>query len=457
MTALQSLEIRASEIRGRLSEIGGQDELSDETRSELEKLRREYSDNEAKQRALKIAGDAPATPIETRSGEGREFRSLVNGANAGEIFDAAINHNPITGATRELQQHYGLDGNSIPLALLVRSWPTDDELETRAVTAAPGQVGKNLSSIIPWVFPQSAAAFLGVDMPSVGVGENVYAVLTKELDVRTPAENADAAETTGTFSAAVLVPSRIQAAFSYSREDRARFAGMDGALRENLSMGLSDGLDDQVLTGTNGLFTGTNLANHAAAAATTYDNYIGHLAFGRVDGRYANTTGDLKVLMGASVYNDAGQTYRNTSVDRTALDRLMELVSGVRVSAHVPAPSNAHKQNAVVRRGNNRDMVAPVWEGITLIPGRNHPCQGGPDSHNGCHAARGQGVARRRLLQARDTDSVKAASNGRFNGMGRDARDSASRRGALHSGRVPLQFDCYHCGHRKRPQRTIFS
>ena len=55
-------------------------------------------------------------------------------------------------------------------------------------------------------------------------------MLTKELDVRTPAENAAAAETTGSFSTDVLSPSRIQAAFFYSREDRARFAGMDAAL-----------------------------------------------------------------------------------------------------------------------------------------------------------------------------------------------------------------------------------
>ena len=367
ITPMQSLEIRAAEIRSRLSDIGSMDDLTDEVRSEMAQLSREYRDNESKQTAMKIAGDTPATPTETRSGEGREFRGLITRSSVGEIFDSAINHNAVTGGTRELQEHYGLDTNQVPLALLVRSWPTED-LETRGVTAAPGQVGQMPQSILPWVFPQSAAAFLGVDMPSVGVGDAVYPVLTKELDVRTPAENADAAETDGTFSASVLSPSRIQAAFIYSREDRARFAGMDGALRENLSMGLSDGLDDQVLTGTNGLFTGTNLANHAASAATTYDNYIGHLAFGRVDGRYANTTGDLKVLMGASVYNDAGQTYRNTSVDRTALDRLMELVSGVRVSAHVPAPSNAHKQNVVVRRGSARDMVSPIWEGLTIIP-----------------------------------------------------------------------------------------
>ena len=367
MTALQTLEIRASEIRTRLSAIGGQAELTDETRTELDTLKAEYMTNESRQQALKIAGDAPKTPLETTTGEGREFRSLVNGANVGEIFDAALNHAPVDGATAELQKHYGLEPNQVPLALMVRNWPDAGEIEARAVTPAPSDVGQNQASILPWVFPAAAATFLGVDMPTVGTGEQVYPVLTSTVDVGTPAENAAQSETTGAFTAEVLSPARIQASYFYSREDRARFAGMDSALRENLSMGLSDGLDDQILSGTNGLFTGTVLANHAAAAVTTYDGYISDFAFGRVDGRYANTAAAVKAVMGAASYAHAGSVYRNNSVDRTALDRLMEITGGVQVSAHVPAVAS-NKQNAVIRRGMRRDMVAPVWEGVTIIP-----------------------------------------------------------------------------------------
>ena len=45
----------------------------------------------------------------------------------------------------------------------------------------------------------------------------------------------------------------------------------------------------------------------------------------------------------------------------------MAVTAGVKVSAHVPAVAS-HKQNAVIRLGMRRDMVAPVWEGVTLIP-----------------------------------------------------------------------------------------
>ena len=367
MTPIQTLEIRAGEIRKRLADIGGMAELTDETRSELDKLKLEYADNDSRRAALVIAGDAPVTHIETRSAEGREFRALVNKANVGEIFDAALSKRSVDGASAELQKHYGLDQNQVPLALLVRSWPDADKLETRAVTPAPGNVGQEQQTIVPYVFPMSAAMFLGVDMPTVSVGEQVYPVLTSELAVGTPAENAEQAETTGAFSADVLSPARLQASFFYSREDRARFAGMDAALRENLSMGLSDGLDKQIIAGTNGLLTGTNLGNHAASAVTTFDNYIDDFAYGRVDGRYASTASEVKVVVGSGTYSHAGSVYRNTSVDRTALDRLMEITGGVRVSAHVPAVASK-KQNAVIRLGKNRDMVTPIWEGVTIIP-----------------------------------------------------------------------------------------
>ena len=367
MTPIQTLEIRAGEIRKRLSELGGMADLTDETRSELDKLKVEYADNDSRRAALTMAGDAPKTHVETRSAEGREFRGMLDRANMGDIFDAALNKRSIEGASAELQKHYGLDVNQIPLAMLVKNWPDNDNLETRAATPAPGNVGEILHSIVPYVFPQSAASFLGVSMPTVPVGQAVFPVLTKELDVRTPAENADADETTGTFSADVLSPARIQASFFYSREDRAKFAGMDAALRENLTEGLSAGLDKQILAGTAGLFTGTNLPDNDQTTNDTWESYLNNLCWNQIDGRYAAIPSDLSMVVGAATLKDLGQTYRNASVDRSALDRLMELTSGVRVSAYVPAPAT-NRQDAVIKRGMSMTAVAPIWEGISLIP-----------------------------------------------------------------------------------------
>ena len=236
------------------------------------------------------------------------------------------------------------------------------------MTPAPSNVGADQSAIVPGVFPMSVAAFLGVDMPTVGVGQHVFPVLTKNATVGTPAESAAQSETTESFSADALSPSRLQASFFYSREDRARFAGMDEALRMNLSDALGDALDKQILVGTNGLLTGTVLSNHAVTAATTYANYRALFGYSRVDGVYAGGVGDIKIVMGSATYAHASGVFRSDNAgDRAALEDLMGVTGGVKVSAHVPDPASS-RQNAVIRLGSRRDMVAPIWEGITLIP-----------------------------------------------------------------------------------------
>ena len=72
---------------------------------------------------------------------------------------------------------------------------------------------------------------------------------------------------------------------------------MDAALRDNLSMALGDGLDKQVIAGPEGLLTGAKLANHNVDAVTTFDLYLAGLAYSRVDGTYASTAGDLRILV----------------------------------------------------------------------------------------------------------------------------------------------------------------
>ena len=297
MTNHQKLLLRQSELKASLSDLLDQDvEKRAETyETEIKRVSAELRSLETEIQAALLL-DSP-TPTHTEpTGEGRELRSLMGKANVGAMFDSVLAHGVPTGPMAELQQHYGLDANQLPVHLITRDLARD--YETRAVTPGAANTGENQQAIVPYVFPESVASFLGVDMPTVGVGEAVFPVLTSELSVGTPSENAAQNETTGAFSSDVLSPSRLQASFFYSREDRARFAGMDAALRENLSMGLSDGLDAQIIAGTNGLLNGTNLGNHNVTAATTFDLYMAGLAYGRVDGQYAASADAIRLVMG---------------------------------------------------------------------------------------------------------------------------------------------------------------
>ena len=129
---------------------------------------------EQRQTEMLAVGALEPEPPEHRQDtvEGAELRSIIARANVGEMFDSVLNHSMPTGAMAELQQHYELNANQIPLSLLTRA--DGSEWETRAVTPAPTNVGQDQQPIIPYVFPQGVAAFLGIDMPTVGVGEKVF-------------------------------------------------------------------------------------------------------------------------------------------------------------------------------------------------------------------------------------------------------------------------------------------
>lgn len=358
MTNKQRLAVALKEKKDKLSDLAGLESLSDQQRAELDTATREVRDLDSQMVAALLAEPDPVDVRTAHDGESRELRELLGKCDMGALFQSVLEHRAIDGPVSELQKKYGLDSNQIPLDML---------RETRAVTPGPANTGQDQAEIVPGVFPQSCAAWLGIDMPSVNVGEQVYPVLTTNAVVRTPAENADADDTTGSFTADVLSPSRLQAAFFFSREDMARFRGMSESLRMNLSDALSDGLDKAILSGVSGLLTGTNLPNHAAAAVTTYAGYLSSFGYSRVDGKYAAMTADLRVVAGSGTYAHMGSVYRANESDMNALDRLMAISGGVKVSSHVPAVSNAHKQNAVIRLGMRRDAVAPIWS-VTLIP-----------------------------------------------------------------------------------------
>ena len=367
MMESQKLAIRASEIRVKLTGLAGAaDALTDEQRAEVGTLRNEMVDVETRMQAAVTSEDAVEILGAGDSSEDRAYIALVGKANLGEIFGAAVEKRQTDGAELELQQHHKLGSNQIPFDLF-RSF---DPSEHRAAgtTPAPGTTGSTEAAVIPAVFASPVAEFLGIDMPTVMAGDAVFPVITTRPTVGGPHKDSTVVDNTaGAFDADLLAPSRIQAAVTYRRTDGARFRGMAESLRENLSMALGDALDKEILSGANGLLNGTNLANHNVSAVTTFANYLSQFGYGRVDGRFAGSVSDIKVVMGSGTYGHAGSVYRNTSVDRTALNRLDEVTGGVTVSAHVPAVASK-KQNAVIRLGMRRDAISPIWDGITLIP-----------------------------------------------------------------------------------------
>ena len=363
MTRLSELQLRHSELRERINALNIKVDLSEEETVELREKQAESQKLEPEIRAWiaredeadKNAGAASPDP------EALELRQLTDRSNLGSILSAVVEHRATGGPELELQQHHGLAVNQIPLDML-RLKP-----EERAVSPAPTNTETMQDEIVQPVFADSAGAFLGVYQPTVPAGDAVYPVLTTRPDVRGPFSGSDdAADTTGAFDSELLAPGRIQASFFWKRTDSARFPNMESSLRMALNSGLAEKADLEIINGSDGLLDGTNLANHNVSAITTFAQYISGFCYSRVDGRYATDQNMIRILTGSLTYAHAGTVYRSNNADYSVLDSLMEKTGGLRVSAHVPVIGTA-KQNSVVRLGMRRDIVQPMWNGVTVV------------------------------------------------------------------------------------------
>ena len=364
MNKLLELQLSVWKLTGTINRLQALETRSTDEDTELTTATAEYADVNAQRIA---EGEREQTRIEAArtahpDPELREKRALCAPirSNVGEIIMAVLEHRAPEGANLEAQQAWGCATHQVPIEML--------RLEQRAVTPSIGNVATEEADVLTPVFATGVGAFLGVDRPTVPMGDAVYPVLTTRPTVGGPhSDDTDVPETTGGYTADLLAPERIQASFIYKRTDALRFPAMDPSLRLALNMGLEEKLDFEAIAGANGLLTGANLANHNVAAVTAFADYISRFGYARVDGRYAAELGDLRIVAGAGTYGHMGSVYRSNNADYSVVDSLTAKTAGIRVSAHVPAVTAAHKQNAVIRLGMRRDMVQPVWQAVTII------------------------------------------------------------------------------------------
>ena len=220
----------------------------------------------------------------------------------------------VQGAEAELQQAAGVNG--IPLEL----WDVPKPVEQRVVTPAPGTVGVNLDPIRPAVFANSIAPRLGISMPRVESGSYASATITTSQSAAALARGTDATATAGAFKVTTATPKRISARLEILIEDIASVGqeNFESILRENLSLVLSDALDDQAINGSGsapnltGIFQ--RLADPTAApnAVTDFDGFASAHA-GGIDGLWAGTLKDVGIVCGPATMALAARTFQSAT------------------------------------------------------------------------------------------------------------------------------------------------
>ena len=280
MTAAQTIQIRLSECRQTLNSLLQVETRSAEQQTELETLTAEVSKREPELRAALAAEPNPNEVLVKGDAETRELALLTETANLGSILSATFEKRQTDGAAAELQKHHGIGSHQIPLEML----RIDRGVETRAAATVPaGIADASQGEVITPVFASGDGAFMGIERPTVPVGDAAFPVLSTMPAVKGPfTDSTEAVQTDAEFVATNLSPARLQASFSYRRTDAARFAGLDAALRLALNGGLQEQLDQQAIEGTDGLLTGTNLPNNNVNAISTFALYLSGLLYGRV-------------------------------------------------------------------------------------------------------------------------------------------------------------------------------
>ena len=319
---LRDLRDRQSRERGRMAELAIVDDLTDEQRSELDTIERATPDLERQIRAATVALEDEEREAETRAvnepdTEQRERIELRSKASLTGYLRAALEGRQVDGAEAELRSAAGVSG--IPLEL----WDVPQEIEQRqtdAATSAPGTTGISLDRIRPAVFANSIATRLGVEMPRVMSGTYASATITTSLSAGAKAKGAVQDSTAAGFTVTSVTPKRISARLSIQIEDVAAVgqANFESTLRENLSLVLSDQLDQQAINGTGtapnltGIFQRLTDPTAAPSAVATFDDFASAHA-GGIDGLWANTLKEVAIVCGPATMALSARTFQTAA------------------------------------------------------------------------------------------------------------------------------------------------
>ena len=392
MTPLQKLEVRQSERRQRLNELGGLDQLDDAQRSELDTLSGEYGDGERQYRALKVAEHAEtAAAADEPPAEDADRAELRAKCRVSSFLRARLENRAMTGPEAELAAELGTDG--IPLEL----WePTAADLEKRAalekraVAGIPTSgLGVNLDLIRPAVFAPSILPRLGVEMPRVPSGTYSTATISGSLTARSHERGHASAGTAATFDVGTASPKRISARLELRLEDIAAIGqdNYESALRQNLALALSAELDDQGLNGTGstasnakdlvGLFQRLTDPSDPSDVVD-FDAFVAAFV-DQVDGLWSRTASEVAVVAGVETYRLAGKTFRDTPSNggnnETAFtDYAMAHYGGFWTNARMPDPASDIQQAIAYRQGRSamgaseamRTAACPVWSEVMI-------------------------------------------------------------------------------------------
>ena len=383
---LRELRDRQSRERQKMAEFGllEADKVTDELRSEFDGLERGTPDLERQVRAATAAVETEeAEQLERRTvapdGEDRERNELRGKVQLHRYMTAALETRSADGAESEYNAALGLPANRFPMELLA----PEKRLETRATTDATAAAMQG--EWIDRLFAETAAMGVGVSMRSVPPGVAAYPVTTAGASAAQRGRSEAAADASWTVSVEEIKPTRNAVRVVCSEEDTMRLPGLEDALRRDLGMAMTEGIDRAVFLGdANASGTDADIAGLTTAAdivekeltqvqkmdaATTLAAFLD-----LVDGKHALSLDDLRIvtsvgcntLWRSQVLAVANET---ASVFRTLAAFLREQGLSWMTRGEIETATANGDWAAFIGRGRGIDGagVAAVWNSGMLI------------------------------------------------------------------------------------------
>ena len=391
---LRELRARQSTERGRMAELAVADNLTDETRAELDGIEAGTPDlerqlraatvavetEESEQRAAGAAGETPAGDAEDR--ERAELRGKVRLAS---YLSAAVEKRAADGAEAEYLASLEMPalgrngGTAFPLELLAPPEQRQAHTEDRATTNVDIQTMPR--TWLNRLFAETAAMRVGVNMESVPAGSASYPVTTAGASAAQRQRSTDAAaDAAWDISVTELKPKRNAVRLLFSIEDAARIPGLESALTRDLRMALTEGVDraiflgDATATGVDADITGLNSATGITEEELTQAEKLlwpeTVAAFMEmIDGLHASTPADLRIVssVGASRlwHSTTANTNQNESVAQIMNANGLNFMS----RANITEATTNDEIGAFIGRGRGIDgaAVAGIWDAGELI------------------------------------------------------------------------------------------
>ena len=377
MTNSQKLTVRASEIRQRLNEISGLegDALTEEVRAESDALTTEYRDTETKLRAALVAEPEPR--IETTDvaldAEARERLELRGRSTFGGFLLAALQGRVPAGAEAEYAAAFGARPGHIPIDLWEADRPA--QAEHRATTPAPATgTGVTVAPVQPFVLAPSIGPRLGFSMPIVPSGSYTEMTVTTKVPAAPRAKGNDDDFTAAALTPITAAPRRISARMSVTIEDVAAIgqANFESALRQNVSMSLSDAYDNQAINGNGTAPNVEGLLDQLTdptdpSAINTFATFL-ESAAAQIDGLWASMLSEVSIVAHPTVYRLSATVFRANSSDSSFSDYARGNLGGWWTNKRMPAAVSTIVKGIAYRMGRPglRTACHPTWGTVSI-------------------------------------------------------------------------------------------